>query len=147
MPASHGSMTALTTLQFTAATDIAETTTFDSGGVLERIYGLEARHNFTTYLVGIAGLGFMTRDFSGVDITESQVTAAVGSEYYLNRVGRAVLTLSARRCSKARSRSAATPSMRFRPACGCATSRAAGPYTSLAMPALRADARSLRSRP
>jgi hypothetical protein len=77
-------MTALTTLQFTAATDIAETTTFDSGGVLERIYGLEARHNFTKYLVGIAGLGFMTRNFSGVDITESQVTAAVGSEYYLN---------------------------------------------------------------
>jgi hypothetical protein len=77
-------MTALTTLQFTAASDIAETTTFDSGGVLERIYGLEARHNFTKYLVGIAGLGFMTRNFSGVDITESQVTAAVGSEYYLN---------------------------------------------------------------
>jgi hypothetical protein len=78
-------MTPLTTLQFTAATDIAETTTFDSGGVLERIYGLEARHNFTRYLVGIAGLGFMTRNFSGVDITESQVTAAVGSEYYLNQ--------------------------------------------------------------
>ena len=77
--------TPLTTLQFTAATDVAETTTVDSGGVLERVYGLELRHSFTRSLVGIAGLGFMTRDFTGADITESQVTVAAGGEYYLNR--------------------------------------------------------------
>jgi hypothetical protein len=77
--------TPLTTLQFTAATDVAETTTTGSGGVLERVYGLELRHSFTRSLVGIAGLGFMTRDFTGADITESQVTVAAGGEYYLNR--------------------------------------------------------------
>ena len=77
--------TPLTTLQFTAASDVAETTTVDSGGVLERVYGLELRHSFTRSLVGIAGLGFMTRDFTGADITESQVTVAAGGEYYLNR--------------------------------------------------------------
>ncbi len=53
--------------------------------MLERVYGLELRHSFTRSLVGIAGLGFMTRDFTGADITESQVTVAVGGEYYLNR--------------------------------------------------------------
>ena len=34
-------ITPLTTLQFTAATDVAETTTTDTGGVLERQYALE----------------------------------------------------------------------------------------------------------
>jgi hypothetical protein len=77
--------TALTTLQFTATSEVAETTTFDSGGVMERTYGLEARHNFTRYLVGIAGLGYLTRDFVGADSTENQFTAAGGAEYYLNR--------------------------------------------------------------
>ena len=77
--------TALTTLQFTATSEVAETTTFDSGGVMERTYGLEARHNFTRYLVGIAGLGYLTRDFVGADTSESQFTAAAGAEYYLNR--------------------------------------------------------------
>ena len=77
--------TALTTLQFTATSEVAETTTVDSGGVMERTYGLEARHNFTRYLVGIAGLGYLTRDFVGADTSENQFTAAAGSEYYLNR--------------------------------------------------------------
>ena len=78
-------VTPLTTLQFTAASEVAETTTVDSGGVMERVYGLEGRHSFTTYLVGIAGIGYMTRDFVGAGITENQFTAAVGAEYYLNR--------------------------------------------------------------
>ncbi len=77
--------TPLTAVQFTAFTDVAETTTAGSGGVLERNYGLEVRHNISTRLIGIAGLGFMTRDFVGADIHESQFSAAVGAEYYLNR--------------------------------------------------------------
>jgi hypothetical protein len=78
-------VTRLTTVQFTATSEAAETTTVDSGGVMERTYGLEGRHSFTTRFVGIAGLGLMTRDFVGADITESQITAATGVEYYLNR--------------------------------------------------------------
>jgi hypothetical protein len=78
-------MTPLTLLQFTAASEVAETTTAGSGGVMERTYGIELRHSFTNYLVGIAGLGYLTRDFVGADITEDQFTAAVGSEYYMNR--------------------------------------------------------------
>ena len=78
-------VTPLTTLQFTAASEVAETTTVDSGGVMERVYGLEARQSINTYLVGIAGVGYMTRDFVGSGINENQFTAAVGAEYYLNR--------------------------------------------------------------
>lgn len=78
-------VTPLTVLQFTASSEVAETTTAGSGGVMERNYGLEARHSFTKYLVGLAGLGYLTRDFVGAGITEEQLTAAVGSEYYLNR--------------------------------------------------------------
>lgn len=78
-------VTPLTSLQFTAASEVAETTTADSGGVLERTYGLEARHSFTKSLVGIAGLGYLTREFVGAGITEDQFTAAGGAEYYMNR--------------------------------------------------------------
>ncbi len=77
--------TPITSVLFTAATDVAETTTVDSGGVLERTYGLEARHSFQTRLVGIAGLGYFTRDFVGAGIHENQLTAATGLEYYLSR--------------------------------------------------------------
>jgi hypothetical protein len=77
-------MTPLTVLQFIAASEVAETITAGSGGVMERTYGLEARHSFTRYLVGIAGVGYLTRDFVGAGITENQSTAAVGVDYYLN---------------------------------------------------------------
>lgn len=78
-------VTPLTTLLFTASSEVAETTTADSGGVMDRQYAVEARHNFSTRLVGIAGLGFMTRDFVGAGINENQLTAATGVEYYLSR--------------------------------------------------------------
>lgn len=77
-------ITPLTVLQFTASSEVAETTTTDSPGVMERTYGLELRHSFTRYLVGSAGLGYMTRNFVGTDINEEQFSAGVGSEYYLN---------------------------------------------------------------
>ncbi len=77
--------TPITSVLFTASSDVAETTTVDSGGVMERTYGLEARHSFQTRLVGIAGLGYFTRDFVGAGIHENQLTAATGIEYYLSR--------------------------------------------------------------
>lgn len=77
-------ITPLTVLQFTASSEVAETTTTDSPGVMERNYGLELRHSFTRYFVGSAGLGYMTRNFVGTDINEEQFSAGVGSEYYLN---------------------------------------------------------------
>jgi hypothetical protein len=79
----------LTVLNFTATSEVAETITAGSGGVMERTYGLEARHAFTRYVVGSAGVGYMTRDFVGAAITENQFTAGTGVEYFMNQ--RAVL--------------------------------------------------------
>lgn len=75
----------LTVLSFTATSEVAETTTTDSPGVMERNYGLEARHSFTRYLVGSAGLSYFTRNFANAGINEEQLTAAVGTEYYANQ--------------------------------------------------------------
>lgn len=77
--------TPLTTVAINATSEVAETITAFSGGVMERTYGLEARHNFSKYWVGIAGVGLMTRDYVGAGITDTQITGAVGTEYYLNR--------------------------------------------------------------
>ncbi len=78
-------ITPLTSLLFTAATDVAETTTNDTGGVLERQYGLALRHSFSTRLIGTTGVSYYNRDFVGGDLTEQQTTGAAGLEYYLSR--------------------------------------------------------------
>ena len=68
-------VTPLTTLQFTAASEVAETTTAGLG----RRHGAQstASRRATashTYLVGIAGVGYLTRDFVGAGINENQFT-------------------------------------------------------------------------
>ena len=63
-------ITPLTALLFTAATDVAETTTTDTGGVLERQYALALRHSFSTRLIGTTGISYYNRDFVGGDLTE-----------------------------------------------------------------------------
>src|SRR5690606_35597821 len=52
---------ALTSLMFTAGTDLSETTTVGSGGVIEHRAGVEARHAFRQYLIGSAGIEGMKR--------------------------------------------------------------------------------------
>jgi hypothetical protein len=78
-------VSAVTSLLFTAATDIAETTTNDAGGVLERTYAVQARHSFSTRLIGSLGATYLNRDFVGGDLTEQQSSEAAGLEYYLSR--------------------------------------------------------------
>jgi hypothetical protein len=78
-------VTPLTTVLFTASTDVAETTTEDSGGVLEHNYAVVVSHNISTRLIGSAGVSYFTRDFVGAGIHENQLTAATGLEYYLSR--------------------------------------------------------------
>lgn len=78
-------MNALTSLLFTASSDISDTTTAGSSGVLERRVGLEARHAFRTHLIGSAGLGMAKRDYTGIDIDETQYDITLGLDYYLSR--------------------------------------------------------------
>jgi hypothetical protein len=76
----------ITSILFTATTEVGETTTNDTGGVLERQYALEGRHNFSSRLIGSLGVSYYNRDFVGGDLTEQQTTEAAGLEYYLNRM-------------------------------------------------------------
>ncbi len=75
----------LTSLLFSARSDVSETTTAFSGGVFTHQVGVEARHAFQRQLVGSAGLSYTMQDFSGVAIDESEWRATLGAEYFLNR--------------------------------------------------------------
>lgn len=66
-----------------ARSDIAETTLAGSSGALARGAGVEWRHAFLRPLIGTAGVAYSARDYQGVDVRESDVTAAIGLEYYL----------------------------------------------------------------
>lgn len=66
-----------------ARSDVTETTLAGSTGALSRSAGVEWRHAFRRHVIGSAGIAYATRDYQGVDVTESDVTAALGLEYYL----------------------------------------------------------------
>ncbi|WP_051388560.1 outer membrane beta-barrel protein [Hyphomicrobium nitrativorans] len=72
----------ITSLMLTASSDIYDTTTEESGGVVSHKVGIEARHAFRRHLIGSAGLSYTHYDFHRTPIEESVVTAFVGAEYY-----------------------------------------------------------------
>lgn len=75
----------LTSLLFTARSDVSETTTAFSPGVLTHQVGIEARHAFLRHLIGSAGISYTTQDFARVAIDEKEWRSALGLEYFLNR--------------------------------------------------------------
>ncbi len=78
-------MSELTTLRFLARTDIFDTNSEGSGGVMTRTAGIEARHAFRRYVVGTAGITYTDFDFDNVDISESELRTSLMLEYYVNR--------------------------------------------------------------
>jgi hypothetical protein len=74
-----------TTLRFIARTDIFDTNTTGSAGVLSRTIGLEARHAFRRYVIATAGIAYTDQDYNNVPINESELRASLLLEYYLNR--------------------------------------------------------------
>ncbi|HRN87205.1 outer membrane beta-barrel protein [Hyphomicrobium sp.] len=72
----------ITSLMLTASSDIYDTTTEESGGVVSHRIGIEGRHAFRRHLIGSAGLSYTHYDFHSTPISESAVTAFVGAEYY-----------------------------------------------------------------
>ena len=77
--------TDLTSLLFTARSDVSETSTTNVGGAFYRFLGVEARHSLRTYLIGTAGLSYATQDSQDGVIDESELRATLGLEYFLNR--------------------------------------------------------------
>ncbi|HUS96291.1 MAG TPA: outer membrane beta-barrel protein [Hyphomicrobiaceae bacterium] len=75
----------LTSMIFTAASDVSETTLAGSAGAWNRTAGVEIRHAFRRHLIGNAGLSYNVQDFSGVSLVEKSLTTSAGLEYYLNR--------------------------------------------------------------
>jgi hypothetical protein len=78
-------VTELTSLLFLAQTEIYDTTTTGSAGVVSHQIGVEARHAFRTYFVATAGLTYTDNDYDVSPIEESTLTTIVGAEYFANR--------------------------------------------------------------
>lgn len=79
-------ITGLTSLLFTASSDIRSVTqTAGSGAVLERRGGIEARHAFRRHLIGSATIAGTRRDYAGIDIDETEFAFGLGLDYYLRR--------------------------------------------------------------
>lgn len=78
-------ITELTSLLFTASSDVTETTTANVGGALYRSVGVEARHAVRRYLIASAGLSYNNQNsFDGL-IDQSEWRTSLGLEYFLNR--------------------------------------------------------------
>lgn len=75
----------LTSLLFTARTDIADTTSAGSAGVIQRQLGIEARHAFRRYVIASAGLSYTVQDYDATPQENTELTATLGLEYYINR--------------------------------------------------------------
>lgn len=76
---------ALTAVSVNARSDFAETTESGVGAVRVRAAGLEVRHAFQRYLIATAGLGYTVSDYVGSTLSEEELRATLGLEYFLNR--------------------------------------------------------------
>lgn len=76
--------TEITSVLFTALTDIATTTTQDSPGVISRQVGAEVRHAFRRSIVASAGLTYTDYDYTHVPLHETALQATLGAEYYVS---------------------------------------------------------------
>jgi hypothetical protein len=74
--------TELTSFLLTARSDIADTTSAGSAGVVQRQVGLEARHAFRRYLIGTAGVSYTDNGYDSITLDEQEFRATVGAEYF-----------------------------------------------------------------
>lgn len=75
----------MTSLLVNAQTDIYDTTSAGSAGVVSHTAGAELRHAFRTYLIGTAGVSVSSRDYASDPLEETDLRAYLGAEYFLNR--------------------------------------------------------------
>lgn len=74
--------TEITSFLLTAQSDIYETVSFDSGGVIAHTVGLEARHALRRFLIASAGLTYTHYDYDSTPLREEQWVSFAGLEYY-----------------------------------------------------------------
>lgn len=75
-------MSEITSFLLTGRSDIYETTTEESGGVIAHTVALEARHALRRYLIASAGLSYTYYDYDHTPVTESGLISFAGIEYY-----------------------------------------------------------------
>ena len=75
----------LTSLLFTARSDVEETSLAGAGGALSHSAGAEVRHAFRRHIVGTAGVRFTQADYQGVGFTERELVTLLGLEYSVSR--------------------------------------------------------------
>lgn len=78
-------MSELTSVLFTARSDVSETTTANVGGSFAHMAGVEVRHSLRRYLVASAGLAYSTQDSQDGVIDEGEFKTTLGLEYFVNR--------------------------------------------------------------
>ncbi|MGI9407178.1 MAG: outer membrane beta-barrel protein [Hyphomicrobiaceae bacterium] len=76
---------ALTTVSLTAQSDVNTSDLAGSVGSLQYQAALNIRHEFRRYLAGILGFGWRTQDFQGSNVTEDELSARIGGEYFFSR--------------------------------------------------------------
>lgn len=78
-------VSALTSLLFTAGSQIDETTLAGSAGSLTRSAGLEVRHAIKRSLIASAGLQLAVSEYEGTPIKEHDWLTRAGLDYYVSR--------------------------------------------------------------
>lgn len=79
------SANALTTVKFTAATTVGESTVPGVSGTLYRDAGLQVDHSFRRWLIGSLKLGIGQDDYVGLDRTDTRYSAGAGLTYKVDR--------------------------------------------------------------
>lgn len=72
----------LTSVLFTASSDVSETTTANVGGAFSHRAGVEVRHSLRRYLIASAGIAYSTQDSQDGVIDENEVRTSLGLEYF-----------------------------------------------------------------
>ncbi len=72
----------ITSVLFTASSDIYDTTTAGSGGVVSHAVGVEGRHALRRHLIASAGIAYTHYDYHRSPYEESALTSFAGLEYY-----------------------------------------------------------------
>lgn len=78
-------VTPLTSILFTALSDVSETTTADVGGAFYRSAGIEVRHELRSYLVASAAFNYSNQDSQDGVISDNEFREIFGIEYYADR--------------------------------------------------------------
>jgi hypothetical protein len=78
-------MTALTSLDFQARTDLDETTLTDASCALDRFYGLTLTHNLRDNVILGGFITFETAEYIGENASDARLREGLTAEYMLNR--------------------------------------------------------------